>query len=142
MATVVLSVASMNAQSLFESVDGMWGIDHTYLSPEFLKTVPNERVSSLQMSFPASDLTTMDIVVAHDTEGRDAIWKVMKDIKKSQGLKNLAQRVYSGGRVDLLGKPGKDKTFSQLMLIEQTGLVVRITYLTGRLTTDNIHVNW
>lgn len=142
--TILISLSSLiaSAQSLFDSVDNLKFVEHTYLSPEYLRTKPDAKVSNEQINFPTSDLKSVDIIFTMDGQAWKEVWETMKNIKKKEGLINLAQRKTSLGRIDLLGKRGKNNTFSQLMLVEQTQIGLRIIYLTGTLNPENITVNW
>lgn len=133
-ATALCATAKKGAQfSDFASSPN--NVTYTYVSPSMLATMGEYNIQTRTINISTKELSSIETVSGLSTIAEDLIKRVKQIINKEK-LETLAtRRPRSGATVSIFGKTAKGgKQLEKLIMVEQTHVNIKVTYLTGRIS--------
>lgn len=132
-ATALCATAKKGAQ--FSDFASQNGTTYTYVSPSMLATMGEYSIQTRTINISTKELSSIETISGLSTIAEDLIKRVKQIINKEK-LETLAtRRPRSGATVSIFGKTAKGgKQLEKLIMVEQTHINIKVTYLTGRIS--------
>lgn len=102
-------------QRIFSELDGMEGVELTYVNPALMKLARMSSGSGGNLRKSATSLEVLEVPSKSSKEARKKVYAVIDSLK----LETLVDRTDEDGKVRILVMPGaKEDTFSKLVVVD------------------------
>lgn len=138
MSVMALASYGGNPAKYFESLSEKDTYNYSYVSPMMLRAMADRYISTENVPVRSSDLTSIETVSTVVNGQDEALWKIIKDLKKEKKMETLSSKKQDYYRYDILARlSGDGKTITNLMVITQNGgASVDVVYMEGKIPIE------
>lgn len=131
---LLVATTQGHAKQRFAQVGARSEFNYTYISSIMLRAMAGTSIDSNGYVVDVDDLDSMETISTTDYGTDKEFWETIRALIKEEKLETLSTNKSFDTRFDMLGAVNSENEITHLLLIQQnTGLWVTVTYLTGKI---------
>ena len=131
---LIIAVLPAEAKQRFADVGSRSEFNYTYISTVMLRAMKGSSLDSNGYMVGVDDLDSVETISTMNFGTDQELWKAIRAVISEEKLETLSTNKTLDTRFDMLGSINSKNEITHLLLIQQnTGAWVTVTYLTGRI---------